>query len=41
MEELDLILDDTNERMDKSIQFLVSELKKLELEKQHLVCLME
>ena len=29
MEELDLILDDTNERMDKSIQFLVSELKKI------------
>ena len=29
MEELDLILDDTNERMDKSIQFFVSELKKI------------
>ncbi|MAR40997.1 MAG: ribosome recycling factor [Flammeovirgaceae bacterium] len=29
MEELDMIIDDTNERMDKSIQFLVSELKKI------------
>ena len=29
MEEIDLILDDTKERMDKSIQFLISELKKI------------
>ena len=29
MEELEMILDDTKERMDKSIQFLVSELKKI------------
>tara|TARA_B100001029_G_scaffold122957_1_gene102298 strand:- start:78 stop:638 length:561 start_codon:yes stop_codon:yes gene_type:complete len=29
MEEIDLILDDTTERMDKSIQFLISELKKI------------
>ena len=27
MEELDMIIDDTNERMDKSIQFLLTELK--------------
>ena len=32
MEELDMIIDDTNERMDKSIQFLVSELKKIRKE---------
>ncbi len=41
MEEIDLILEDTKERMDKSIQFLITELKKLELEKLHQVCLME
>ena len=29
MEEIDLILEDTKERMDKSIQFLISELKKI------------
>ena len=29
MEEIDLILDDTKERMEKSIQFLISELKKI------------
>ena len=29
MEEIDLILDDTKERMDKSIQFLLTELKKI------------
>ena len=29
MEEVNLILDDTEERMDKSIQFLISELKKI------------
>ena len=29
MEEIDLILDDTKERMDKSIEFLISELKKI------------
>tara|TARA_B100000029_G_scaffold232388_1_gene229750 strand:+ start:919 stop:1479 length:561 start_codon:yes stop_codon:yes gene_type:complete len=29
MEEIDLILDDTTERMDKSIEFLISELKKI------------
>ena len=29
MEEIDLILDDTKERMDKSIQFLIYELKKI------------
>ena len=28
MEEIDLILEDTKERMEKSIQFLMSELKK-------------
>ena len=33
-----MIIDDTNERMDKSIQFLVSELKKIEQEKLCLVC---
>tara|TARA_B100000959_G_C14950809_1_gene611825 strand:- start:506 stop:1066 length:561 start_codon:yes stop_codon:yes gene_type:complete len=29
MEEIDLILEDTKERMDKSIQFLITELKKI------------
>ena len=29
MEEIQLILDDTRERMEKSVQFLVSELKKI------------
>lgn len=29
MEEIDLILEDTKERMDRSIQFLISELKKI------------
>ena len=29
MEEIDLILEDTKERMEKSIQFLISELKKI------------
>ena len=29
MEEIDLIIDDTQERMEKSIQFLISELKKI------------
>ena len=29
MEEIELILDDTRERMEKSVQFLVSELKKI------------
>lgn len=29
MEEINLILEDTKERMDKSIQFLISELKKI------------
>ena len=29
MEEIDLILEDTKERMEKSIQFLMSELKKI------------
>tara|TARA_Y100000768_G_scaffold384212_1_gene367823 strand:- start:74 stop:634 length:561 start_codon:yes stop_codon:yes gene_type:complete len=29
MEEIDLIIDDTKERMEKSIQFLISELKKI------------
>ena len=28
MEEINLILEDTKERMDKSIQFLITELKK-------------
>ena len=39
MEEIDLILEDTKERMDKSIQFLISELKKLELARQCQACL--
>ena len=29
MEEIDLILEDTKERMEKSIQFLISELKNI------------
>ena len=29
MEEIQLILDDTRERMDKSVQFLIDELKKI------------
>ena len=29
MEEIDLILEDTRERMEKSIHFLISELKKI------------
>ena len=29
MEEIQLILDDTRERMDKSVQFLIAELKKI------------
>ena len=29
MEEIELILEDTRERMNKSIQFLISELKKI------------
>ena len=29
MEEINLILEDTKERMDKSIQFLITELKKI------------
>ena len=33
MEEIDLILEDTKERMEKSIQFLMSELKKIRARK--------
>ena len=39
MEEVNLILDDTEERMDKSIQFLISELKKIRAGKEHQTCL--
>ena len=38
MEEIQLILDDTRERMEKSVQFLVSELKKIRAGKLHQAC---